>query len=113
MSVVPSTDKETNRQFIGEKLANFKKFLRQNSAEPEKVAEMDAYTIDHFLVFGAVNLMPLAAQGKLDFAVEKTMERYVLKDDKEKAVSGKVRRYYEFLVAFLEGVKSSHEKKEA
>jgi hypothetical protein len=100
----------TNKQLVEEKLGNFKAFLRANSSKPETVDEMDAYTIDHFLVFGAMNLMPLAAAGNLGLAVDKTVERYGLKE--EAAVKDKVKRYYEFLVAFLESVKSSHNKKE-
>ena len=102
---------ETNKEFLASKLANFKAFLRQNSSKPEAVDEMDAFTIDHFLVFGAVNLMPLSEAGRMDEAVTKTVERYALKTENPE-IAKKVLRYYEFLVAFLNEVKSSHQKRE-
>jgi hypothetical protein len=101
---------QTNKDLVEQKLGNYKAFLRANSTKPETVDEMDAYTIDHFLVFGAMNLMPLAASGQMGLAVDKTVERYHLKDDA--TVKDKVKRYYEFLIAFLESVKSSHRKRE-
>lgn len=103
-------DVRSNLEFVKEKLGNFKAHLRAHSKTPEKVDEWDAYTIDHFLVFGAMNLMPLADEGKLQVAVDKTVERYDIKEDAE--ARAKIMRYYEFLVAFLKSVKSSHQRRE-
>jgi hypothetical protein len=105
-----SAEIKTNLEFVKEKLTNFKAHLRAHSNTPEKVDEWDAYTIDHFLVFGAMNLMPLEEQGKLHVATEKTIERYDIKEDAE--ARAKIGRYYEFLVAFLKSVKSSHQRRE-
>ena len=105
-----SAEIKTNLEFVKEKLTNFKAHLRAHSNSPEKVDEWDAYTIDHFLVFGAMNLMPLEEKGELHVATEKTIERYDIKDDKE--ARAKIGRYYEFLVAFLKSVKSSHQRRE-
>ena len=96
---------QTNKEFLESKLNNFKAFLRQHSAKPDTVDEMDSYTVDHFLVFGAVNLMPLDAAGTMNVAVEKTVERYHITGGTE--VATKIGRYYDFLVAFLKETKAS------
>jgi len=97
---------QSNREFLTEKLTNYKTFLRSVAKNQEKINEMDAFTIDHFLVFGATTLMPLKTAGHLMTAVDKTMEFCNIDDVPE--VRAKLLRYYEFLVAFLDAEKSAY-----
>jgi hypothetical protein len=90
----------TNAQFLGEKLANYKKFVADNSSDKDKVKTLDDYDIQTFLVFGAQSLIPLSKTEKgLDIAVQKTLEHFVMTDTPE--VRSKLGRYYQFLVDFL------------
>lgn len=91
---------KTNGQLLQEKLNNYKKYLSDNSTDPEKVKELDQYDLNAFLVFGAQTLLPMSQVAKgLDTAVAKTIEHFALTDTPE--VRSKVGRYYQFLVDFL------------
>jgi len=91
---------QTNAQFLGEKLINYKKFVAEHSSDNEKVKSLDSYDIQTFLVFGSQSLLPLSKTEKgLDIAVQKTLDHFVMKDTPE--VRSKLGRYYQFLVDFL------------
>ena len=69
----------TNAEFLGEKLANYKKFIRDSGGNPDKCDELDKYTIDVFLAFGASTLLPLKnSSGGVSMAVDKTIEYFSL-----------------------------------
>ena len=90
----------TNSEFLNEKLANYKKFIRDSGGLPDKCDELDKYNIDVFLAFGATSLLPLKkASGNVDLAVTKTVEHFGLKDNT--AIKTKLERYYNFLCDFL------------
>jgi len=89
----------TNKEFLNQKLANYKKFLKDNSEEPDKVDEMVNYSPEHFLAFASQNLLPLHESGQLSIAIDKSVEHFKLKDVPE--VRQKLERYYLFLVDFL------------
>ena len=92
----------TNKEFLAQKIANYKKFLKDNSEEPTKVDEMAEFTPEMYLAFASQNLLPLAESNQLNIAVDKTMEHFKLKNVAE--VRQKLTRYYEFLVDFLKTV---------
>jgi hypothetical protein len=101
----------SNKEFLTEKLNNYKKFLRDNSNSPDKCDELDKFTLEQFLIFGAATLMPLMKSGGLGIAIDKTVEKFDIKSDEE--VHKKIGRYYEFLVAFLESTKESYLKEKS
>ena len=100
---------KTNQEFLTEKLNNYKAFLKSVSRNQAKVAELDAFTLDHFLIFGATTLMPLHASGNGKTAVDKTMEMCEIDD--VPAVRDKLSRYYDFIVAFLQKEKDAYYSK--
>jgi hypothetical protein len=97
---------KTNQQFLTEKLTNYKAFLKSVSRNQAKVLELDGFTLDHFLIFGATTLMPLHASGNGKIAVDKTIEMCEIDDKPE--VRDKLGRYYEFIVAFLQKEKDAY-----
>jgi hypothetical protein len=99
----------SNREFLEEKLKNYKTFVRSVSNSPTKCEELDKFNPDNFLIFGELSLMPLAnKEGGLNEAVEKTIQGLELRDSPE--VRDKLMRYYKFLVAFLLSVKQPQEQ---
>ncbi len=99
----------TNKEFLAEKLGNYKAFLKSVSKNQQKVEELEKFSLDHFLIFGATTLMPLHASGNAKVAVDKTMEMCEIADEPQ--VRDKLGRYYEFLVAFLTKEKDAYYKK--
>jgi len=97
---------KTNQEFLTEKLGNYKAFLKSVSKNQGKIEELEKFSIDHFLVFGATTLMPLHASGNAKVAVDKTMEMCEIEDKPD--VREKLGRYYEFLVAFLQKEKDAY-----
>ena len=90
----------TNYQFVSEKLANYKKFIRDSGGDQSKCDELDKYSVDVFLAFGAKSLLPLKqSSGTVDEAVNKTLEYFKL--DNTEAIRDKLTRYYLFLCDFL------------
>jgi hypothetical protein len=90
----------TNYEFLNEKLANYKKFIRDSGGDPDKCDELDKYNVDVFLAFGASSLVPLKkTSGNVELAVTKTIEHFGLRD--EDGVKTKLGRYYNFLCDFL------------
>jgi hypothetical protein len=100
---------KTNQEFLSEKLGNYKAFLKSVSRNQAKVNELDGFSLDHFLIFGATTLMPLHASGNAKVAVDKTMEMCEIDDVPE--VRSKLGRYYDFLVAFLQKEKDAYYSK--
>lgn len=100
---------KTNQEFLTEKLNNYKAFLKSVSRNQGKVNELDGFSLDHFLIFGATTLMPLHASGNAKVAVDKTMEMCEIDD--VPAVRDKLGRYYEFIVAFLQKEKDAYYSK--
>ena len=95
----------TNAEFLGEKLANYKKFIRDSGGNPDKCDELDKYTIDVFLAFGASTLLPLKnSSGGVSMAVDKTIEYFSLPVGTDDAIKNKLERYYLFLCDFLNTV---------
>ena len=92
----------TNKEFLNQKLANYKKFLKENSDEPDKIDELTNHSPEIFLAFASQNLVPLAESGQLNIAVDRTVETMKLRETPE--VRQKLTRYYEFLVDFLKSV---------
>lgn len=97
---------KTNQEFLAEKLNNYKAFLKSVSKNTAKIEELEKFSLDHFLIFGATTLMPLHASGNAKVAVDKTMEMCEIDD--VPAVRDKLGRYYEFLVAFLQKEKDAY-----
>lgn len=90
----------TNYEFLSEKLANYKKFIRESGGTPDRVDELDKYSVDIFLAFGASTLLPLKkSSGNVSVAVEKTISHFNLPD--EETIRAKLERYYNFLCEFL------------
>ncbi len=88
---------------------NFKTFLRTNGTNTEKIDEIDKQPVETWLVFAGMTLMPMVEkEGGMDVCVNKAMEAFGMKDDPE--VKTKMRRYFEFLVAFLLELKKGESK---
>jgi hypothetical protein len=97
---------KTNQEFLSEKLNNYKAFLKSVAKNTVKIEELEKFSLDHFLIFGATTLMPLHASGNAKIAVDKTLEMCEIDD--VPAVREKLGRYYEFLVAFLQKEKDAY-----
>lgn len=95
----------SNAELLQQKLDNYRGFLRVSMEEAKKdealprLEALEKYGLQEFVVFGASTLMPLHKTGKMDVAVDKTMEHFCLKDTPE--VKQRLGRYYQFLVDFL------------
>jgi len=92
----------TNKEFLNQKLANYKKFLKDNSDEPNTIDELTNHSPEVFLAFASQNLVPLAESGQLKIAIDKTVETMKLRDTPD--VRQKLERYYNFLIDFLKSV---------
>lgn len=92
----------TNKEFLAQKLANYKKFLRDNSSDPKAVDELENLSPEVFLTFASQNLVPLAASNQLDVAIDKTTEHFKLRATPD--VRDKLMRYYNFLIEFLKSI---------
>ena len=92
----------TNKEFLLQKLNNYRAFLKENSEEPDKVDELTNHSPEIFLAFASQNLVPLAESGQLHIAIEKTIATMKLRDAPE--VRQKLDRYYNFLIDFLKSI---------
>lgn len=100
---------KNNKQFLEEKMNNFKVFLRTNGKNLQKIDEIDKQPVETWLVFAGLTLMPMIQKPNgLEECVQKAMEAFEMTDTEE--VRGKMKRYFEFLVAFLLELKKAEGK---
>jgi hypothetical protein len=88
------------RSLLSSKIENFKSFLKEHSTKPDELAKMTAFTLEEYVAFACLHLIPLKNTVGISPAIETLRETLGLPNDKD--ILKKVEKYFNFFIDILE-----------